>query len=207
MFNFFDSLVASVLNYGCEVWGFTSAECFERIHGKFCKWILNVKMSTNNYALYKELGRCPLIIGRQLRIVKYWFILKSELNANCILKTVYNCMKSQTTTASLPWLWTPKIKYLLRKNGFAEAWLFPDSVDMEIQSTLVISNSKGLSEILRDIRASTYQICRIEETIIRTTTFNKYICNWTLEARDILKILWKKGEISPLFHNLFFTCC
>ena len=31
-----------------------------------------------------------------------------------------------------------------------------------IQSTLVISNSKGLSEILRDIRTSTYQICRIE---------------------------------------------
>ena len=32
-----------------------------------------------------------------------------------------------------------------------------------LQSTLVISNSKGLSEILRDIRTSTYQICRIGE--------------------------------------------
>ena len=71
-----------------------------------------------------------------------------------------------------------------------------------IQSTLVVSNSKGLSETLRDIRTSTYQICRIEEKIIRTTTFNKYTCNWTLE-RDtrILKILWKRGEI-PLFHNI-----
>ena len=38
-----------------------------------------------------------------------------------------------------------------------------------IQSTLVISNSKGLSEILRDIRTSTYQICRIEEKLIRLT--------------------------------------
>ena len=44
-----------------------------------------------------------------------------------------------------------------------------------LQSTLVISNSKGLSKILRDIRTSTYQICRIEKKIIRTTTFNKYI--------------------------------
>ena len=35
-----------------------------------------------------------------------------------------------------------------------------------IQSTLVISNSKGLSEILRDIRTSTYQICRIKEKVI-----------------------------------------
>ena len=68
---------------------------------------------------------------------------------------------------------------------------------MRIQSTLVISNSKGPSEILQDIRTSTYQICRIEEKIIPTTTFNKYICNWTLEIRDILKILWQRGEISP----------
>ena len=47
----------------------------------------------------------------------------------------------------------------------------------KIQSTLIISNSKGLSEILRDICTSTYQICRTEEKIIRTTTFNKFICN------------------------------
>ena len=66
-----------------------------------------------------------------------------------------------------------------------------------IQSTLVISNSTGLSEIVRDIRISTYQICRIEEKLIRLTTFNKYMCNWTLEVRDILKILWKRGEIAP----------
>ena len=43
---------------------------------------------------------------------------------------------------------------------------------LQVQSTLVISNSKGLSETLRDIRTSTYQIFRIEEKIIRTTTFN-----------------------------------
>ena len=43
-----------------------------------------------------------------------------------------------------------------------------------IQSTLVISNSKGLYETLRDIRSSTYQIYGTEEkTINRTTTFNR----------------------------------
>ena len=68
---------------------------------------------------------------------------------------------------------------------------------IHVQSTLVISISKGPSEILRDIHTSTYQICRVEEKIVRTTTFNKYICNRTLEVRDILKILWKRGEIAP----------
>ena len=42
-----------------------------------------------------------------------------------------------------------------------------------IQSTLVISKSKGPSETLRDIRMSTYQICRIEENTHRTTKFHK----------------------------------
>ena len=70
-------------------------------------------------------------------------------------------------------------------------------IHVYIQSTLVISNSKGLSEILRDIRTSTYQICRIEEKLIRLITLNKYMYNWTLEVRDILKILWKRGEIAP----------
>ena len=34
---------------------------------------------------------------------------------------------------------------------------------IQIQSTLVISNSKGLTEILRDIRTSTYQSWESEE--------------------------------------------
>ena len=79
-----------------------------------------------------------------------------------------------------------------------------------IQSTLAISNSTGLSEIVRDIRTSTYQICRIVEKLIRLTTFNKYMCNWTLEVRDILKILWKRGEIAPKEQFLLFStifCC
>ena len=46
-------------------------------------------------------------------------------------------------------------------------------VSFEIQSTLVISKSKGPSETLRDIRTSTYQIFRIEENTNRTTKFNK----------------------------------
>ena len=60
-----------------------------------------------------------------------------------------------------------------------------------------MSKSKRLSEILREIRTSTYQICRIEEKIKRTTTFYKRICNLTPEVRDILKILWKRGETDP----------
>ena len=31
------------------------------------------------------------------------------------------------------------------------------------------------------------------------------MCNWTLEVRDILKILWKRGEIAPQEQFLLFS--
>ena len=40
-------------------------------------------------------------------------------------------------------------------------------IQFTVQSTLVISKSKGPSETLRDIRTSTYQMCRIEENTNR----------------------------------------
>ena len=99
------------------------------------------------------------------------------------------------------------IMHIYRMNSKIAKWL-----TYIVQSTLVISNSKGLSEILRDIRSSTYQVCRIEKKIIWLTTFNKLIGNWTFEVRDILKILWKRGEIAPLeqfllFSTIFSICC
>ena len=43
---------------------------------------------------------------------------------------------------------------------------FKPSRTLKLQSTLVISKSKGPSKTVRDIRTSTYQICSIEEKTI-----------------------------------------
>ena len=48
-------------------------------------------------------------------------------------------------------------------NRYFKLLLFNVHIHIHVQSTLVISNSKGLSETLRDIRTSTYQSCRSEE--------------------------------------------
>ena len=48
---------------------------------------------------------------------------------------------------------------------------------ISVQSALVISNSKGLSEIHQDTRTLTYQICRIEKNL--TTECPIFICNLT----------------------------
>lgn len=128
MLNLFDTFVASILNYSCEIWGFSRAENIERVHRKFCKWLINVKMSTNNLSLYGELGRYPLFIGRQIRIIKYWLNLHSTKNENCILRAV-NCMLRDEALQN-PNIsnWSTKVKHLLEHSGFQDVWLFPESV-------------------------------------------------------------------------------
>ena len=67
-----------------------------------------------------------------------------------------------------------------------------------IQSTLIISKSKGPSETLRDIRTSTYQMCRIEENTNRITKFHTWTCKLTPLVRSIYwKYCGTRREIAP----------
>ncbi|MEW8546452.1 MAG: reverse transcriptase family protein, partial [Candidatus Thiodiazotropha sp.] len=117
----FDSFVGSVISYSCEVWGFSKSKELERIHLRFCKRILGVKLSTSNAGIYGELGRYPLYITRYVRIVKFWFkLLNTE---NIILRTVYDisvldCEKGYCN-------WVSNVKTLLEQFGFGYVWLNP----------------------------------------------------------------------------------
>ena len=49
------------------------------IHSKFCRWVLNVRKSTNLIGLYGELGRVPFRMQRKFIMIKYWAkLLKSD---------------------------------------------------------------------------------------------------------------------------------
>ena len=74
------------MNYSCEIWGFATAEKIEQVHRKFCKWLTNVKMTTNNLSLAGDFGRFPLFIERQIRIIKYWLNLHSTKRQIRIIK-------------------------------------------------------------------------------------------------------------------------
>ena len=58
-----------------------------KLYMQFFKRILGVKRSTTNMMVYSELGRLPLYISRNIRIVKHW--LKLLNTDNCILKECY----------------------------------------------------------------------------------------------------------------------
>jgi hypothetical protein len=67
----FDSLVEPIILYGSEIWGFENIQIMDKIHLKFCKRILNVRLTTPSYMVYGALGRYPLEIRVKLRMVSF----------------------------------------------------------------------------------------------------------------------------------------
>ncbi len=106
------------------MWGNTKSKEIERIHLKFCKTVLGVKLSTSNVGVYGELCRYPLYINRHIRMIKYWFKLVNT--QNCILKVIYNSALLDCTSGLNNWV--TKVKSLLDNMGFSYIWNDPQSV-------------------------------------------------------------------------------
>ena len=85
-----------------------------------------MKQSTHNLAICSELGFYPLVIERQVRIVKYWLKFKSNESGHIILTSVYHSMIDDMSNGATNWL--SKVKHLLESNGFADTWIYCDSV-------------------------------------------------------------------------------
>ena len=116
MLQVFDTYVSSILNYGCEIWGFNMAKDVEKVHMDFCKRILKVKKCTPNYMLYSELGRYPMALTRKLRMIKYWVKLLNT--SNVILKSLYEDMLDRLGSGN----WLSQIKDLLMSLGLGYVW-------------------------------------------------------------------------------------
>ena len=86
----FDTFVTSILNYGGQIWGLNKSKAIERIHLKFLKGLLRVKITTSNAGVYGELGRYPIYINRFVLAIKYWF--KILFTGNILLRTIYNSL-------------------------------------------------------------------------------------------------------------------
>ena len=78
----FDTMIL-ILSYNSEIWGMYTKQKFkawnsspmEKIHLKFCKHYLEVNNKASNVACRAELGRLPLIIPINQKIMKYFVYL------------------------------------------------------------------------------------------------------------------------------------
>ena len=91
----FDKLVAPVILYASEIWGFHASLAVERVHLKFCKWLPKVPNCTTNEMVYGELRRFPMLINRKIRILKYWVKIVNG-KACPLVKQMYNVLYNAT---------------------------------------------------------------------------------------------------------------
>ena len=119
----FDSLVASILNSGSELWGFHEATDAEMIHTKFLRRILSVKKSTNLAALYGEVGRLPISVIRKINIIKCWIKILNQ-NDSSLVKQVYLMLREDAENHHNynGKNWASQIKDMLQQHGLGYVW-------------------------------------------------------------------------------------
>lgn len=127
----FDVLVGSILNYSAEVWGYNDAKDVEILHTKFCRWILQVRKSTNLSGLYWELGRFPLIIYRKISMIRYWIKLLRSSDT-FIPKKMYEILKNdiENNRTYNGLNWALQIKNILDSLGLSNIWIHQTGIDI-----------------------------------------------------------------------------
>ena len=101
----FDHTIKPILLYSCEIWGafnpmsskyrngiFSFDHIYsklpaEKLHTKFCKFILGAPKKSTNFAVLTELGRLPIYFNMIKAVTKYYYRLEKS-DTNCPL--LYN---------------------------------------------------------------------------------------------------------------------
>jgi Reverse transcriptase (RNA-dependent DNA polymerase)/Endonuclease/Exonuclease/phosphatase family len=98
----FDSLVAPVMSYGCEIWGVQHLighyEEAEMLHRSFLRRLIHVRKNVPNEVLLAELGRFPLGFEWQKLILRFFNRLV-ELPQDRLLKQAF----LESVLLNLPW--------------------------------------------------------------------------------------------------------
>ena len=132
-FDLFNKTVKPVLLYGCEVWGFGNLDIIERVHLKFLKYILNVRVSTPNCIIYGETGTMPISIDIHIRHLTYWAKLivsgpTLACNMYSVMRTLYTDCRPNTAKRYFGWI--ESVRKILIDCGHIAIWhthIFPNT--------------------------------------------------------------------------------
>jgi len=127
----FNKLIEPILSYGCEVWGLNNSVQIERIHIRYCKQVLGVRLQTQNNFVYGELGRVPLINKRIICVLKYWFKILQSDDVKYI-KIVYDMLLHDHDIYPEKKSWVKSLRDVLDSLGFSDVWFFQGVGDIKI---------------------------------------------------------------------------
>lgn len=132
----FDKMIKPILMYNCELWGFENLQVIERMHLKYCKYVLCLKKSTPDIMVYGELGRFPLYIEIYCRIIKYWLKLINGKSSKLVYKLFFICKNViDANIANNRFKWLQKVKDILNQCNVLWLWhnniIYFDKIEIE----------------------------------------------------------------------------
>ena len=181
----FDKIVKPILLYGSEIWGFSNIHDIEKVHLRFCKLLLNLKMSTPNCVVYGELhvGRYPLTIEVKLRMITYWIKLVIGKEAK-LCSIVYRLMYHYHNTNNANFKWLTTVKSIFDECGLSYVWT----------SQLCVNHTWIKAQIKQSLIDQFRQVWN-EEIQTSPKTINYRLFKDTLELEKYFNILDKKNYI------------
>ena len=224
----FDSMVLPILLYGCEIWGYENLDIIENIHINFLRRLLPVKKSTPLFMLYGELGRTPLKLIIDQRIIGFWArIVKGKITK--ISNLMLNYMIRDSSTNGHNYKWLEHVQHIFdnlgmsdifRSNKFSSLKLLIQHVKqrqldqyMQIWNSNIESASKGKTYIIfkQTLNLENYFIKLPEKMwtiLLKFRTSNHYlpieIGRWNnIPTENRICTLCESNDIGDEYHYLF----
>jgi hypothetical protein len=134
----FDHTVLPILTYGSEIFGFENLDILERVHNNFLRKITKARRSTPLAFIYGELGRYPISIIVQSRMIAFWNRLLLDKEAK-ISAQIYKYMLALPNNN---FKWINKIKDILTNIGRPDLWdnqfrINYNGIDKQVKQILI----------------------------------------------------------------------
>lgn len=201
----FDSLIRPITTYGSEVWisDFTLKDLnkdnipFEKIHNKFCKYLLGVHKKASNLASRCELGRLPIINFITKLAFKY-FIRLQQLPSDRFLAEVYKVDRGLFKEGSKSWY--SFIDYSCKKFKLDVKNLENENLELKIHDQtiqLIKEQLQNYSNYNSDSKLKYFSFCYTNFSLQKYLDFNipKALCkNLTKLRISAHSLLIEKGR-------------
>jgi len=85
----FDKIVAPIVLYGSEIWGYTSVHLCDKLQLRFYKLLMNARKGTPTSMILGEFGKFPLNLEVKIRTLCFWYRLVTTIKDNKLSNIVY----------------------------------------------------------------------------------------------------------------------
>ena len=200
----FDKTVLPVLLYSCEIWGCGNLYRVEVFYRKFLKIILQLNSSTPSTMIYSEVGKLPLELTINKRILSFWIKVSEDSRfkySNVIYKSM---LQLYHPAGRYDFPWFRKIKEILTSCNFSNLWQDQSqySTKQFLKSTIFDSlDNLEQEKWLENINSN--QFCFNYRIFKQNLAFENYLITLPFYYRLIFSKFRCKNNKLPVNKNRF----